>query len=135
MYKRVLKSMVLTSLAVFAAAPSFAQIRVGLGPVHIRIANEAPPRARYERRPSRPDRESVWINGYWDRQDDQWAWSSGRWERPHARNTRWIRPTYRREGAAWRYEPARWSDQQLVEGEDYQQWRNDHRSDRDRRRN
>ena len=135
MYKRVLKTLVLTSLAIAVASPSFAQVRVNLGPVHIRIANDAPPRARYERRTPRPDRDSVWINGYWDRQGDQWAWSSGRWERPHDRRTRWIRPTYRREGTAWRYEPARWSDQELVEGDDYRQWRSEHRSDRDRRRN
>ena len=91
MYKRVLKTLVLTSLAIAVASPSFAQVRVNLGPVHIRIANDAPPRARYERRTPRPDRDSVWINGYWDRQGDQWAWSSGRWERPHDRRTRWIR--------------------------------------------
>jgi WXXGXW repeat (2 copies) len=135
MYRPVLKSIVLTSFAVLAAIPAFSQVRADLGPLHIRIATDAPPRVRFETRTTRPYRDAVWINGYWDRQDDQWAWSSGRWERPSDRRNRWIKPRYRREGRAWRYEPGRWSDRQLVEGEDYRRYREDNRSDRDRRRN
>ena len=136
MYRRVLKSMVLTSLAVLNAMPAFAQFRAELGPVHIRIAPEGPPRARYERRTTRPQRNAVWIKGYWDRQDDRWFWISGRWEQPRDRRDRWVNARYRREGRAWRYEPAHWSHQQVVEGEDYRRWRDDERrSDRDRRRN
>jgi hypothetical protein len=133
MYPRVLKSMVLTTLAVLTVSPASAQIRADLGPLHIRIATDAPPRARAERRPPRPDRDSVWINGYWDRQDNKWAWLDGRWDRPSDRQARWVKPRYSREGNAWRYDPAHWSNQQVVEGEDYQQWRNEHRSDRNRR--
>jgi len=125
--------MVLTSLAALVAIPAVAQVRADVGPLHIRIATDAPPRVRYERRAARPHREDVWIRGYWDRQDDQWAWVSGRWERPSDRRHRWINARYRREGRAWRYEPAHWSNQQVIEGEDYQRWRNEHRSDRGRR--
>jgi len=143
MCRRVLKSMVLTSLAALIAIPAFAQVRADLGPLHIRIATDAPPRAQYERRMPRPHRDAVWIRGYWDRQDDRWAWVSGRWEQPSDRRARWINARYtregcawyRRRGCAWRYEPAHWSDQQVVEGEDYQRWRNEHRSDRGRRHN
>jgi hypothetical protein len=141
MYRRVLRSMVLTSLAGLIAIPASAQVRADLGPLHIRIATDAPPRVRYERRTPRPDRDAVWIKGYWDREDDRWAWVPGRWERPSDRRARWIDarytregcPWYRRRDCAWRYEPAHWSYQQVVEGEDYQRWRNEHRSDRDRR--
>ena len=130
MYRRVLRSMVLTSLAALVAIPAFAQIRADLGPIHIRIATDAPPRARYERRTPRPHRNAVWIGGYWDRQGDRWAWVSGRWEQPSDRHARWITARYQREGNAWRYEPAHWSTQQLVEGDDYQQWKKEHHSDR-----
>jgi hypothetical protein len=133
MFRRVLKSIVLTGLGVVIAIPAFAQIRAEIGPLHIRIANDAPPRARSERRQARPDRDAVWIRGYWDRQDDRWEWVAGRWERPNDRRDRWINARYAREGRAWRYEPAHWSHQRLVEGEDYQRWRHEHRSDRDRR--
>jgi hypothetical protein len=131
MYRHVLRSMALTAFAALAALPASAQVHADVGPLHIRIATEAPPRVRYERRPTRPDRDSVWIGGYWDRQGDQWAWSSGRWERPRDRNVRWIRPRYAREGRAWRYEPAHWSHEQLVEGDDYQRWKHEHNRDRD----
>jgi hypothetical protein len=126
MYKHVVKSMVLVSLAALIGIPAAAQVRVNLGPVHLRIANEAPPRARYERRTVRTHRDAVWINGYWDRRDDQWMWTSGRWEQRPERRARWIRARYQRDGSAWRYEPARWSNQQVVEGDDYRQWRSQH---------
>ena len=127
MYRGVLKAMVLTSFAVLVGIPAFAQIRADLGPVHIRIASDAPPKARYETRTARPDRDSVWIKGYWDRQGDQWAWSAGRWDRPSERNARWVNARYQREGSAWRYEPAHWSHQQVVEGDDYTKWKGEHR--------
>jgi hypothetical protein len=141
MYRRVLKSMVLASVAVLVAIPASAQVRADLGPFHIRIAADPPPRVRFEARTARPHRDAVWIKGYWDRQDDRWAWSSGRWEQPVAPRARWIRarykregcPWYRRQGCGWRYEPAHWSNQQLVEGEDYQRWRSERRSGRGRR--
>ena len=135
MHRHFLKAILLTSFAVLAAIPAAAQVRADLGPLHIRIAGEAPPRARYEARPARPSDDSVWLDGYWDRQDDRWAWQTGRWEQPAPR-ARWIPARYTREGChwyhqqgcAWRYEPAHWSDQRLVEGEDYQRWQNEQRS-------
>ena len=126
MYRHVVRSMVLVSLAALVGIPAAAQVRVNLGPVHIRIANEAPPRARYERRSARPDRNAVWINGYWHRDSDQWVWMSGRWDQRPEPRARWINARYRREGKAWRYEPARWSTQTIDEGPDYQQWKHDH---------
>ena len=126
MYKRVWQSLVLTSLAVLIAIPAVAQVRADLGPLHIRIANDAPPRAQYERRSARPHRNAIWIKGYWHRQDDRWVWIPGRWDQRPDRNARWINARYRREGRAWRYEPAHWSNQQVVEGDDYRQWRSQH---------
>ncbi len=76
------------------------------------------------------NRDDVWINGYWDRRGDRWEWSTGRWERPVSRNTRWVNPRYRREGNRWRYDPGHWSNQQLSEGEDYQQWRREQSASR-----
>ena len=140
MYKRVLKSVVLTALAALVAIPALAQIRADLGPLHIRIATDRPPQGRYERQPPRPHRNAVWIKGYWHRQDNRWEWMSGRWDQPN-RGARWINARYTREGCpwyrqrncAWRYEPAHWSNQRLVEGDDYQRWRSERRSGRDRR--
>ncbi len=134
MFKWILRSMVLAALAVLVAIPAAAQIRAELGPLHIRIATEAPPRMRSERRMARPDRDAVWIRGCWHRQDDQWVWIAGRWDRRPDRHARWINARYQRQGRVWRYEPARWSNEQVTEGEDYQRWREEQRSDRGRRR-
>ena len=133
MYTRVLKSVAFTALAALVAMPAIAQIRADIGSLHIRIASAPPPRAQYERRPPQQHRDDVWINGYWHRQDDQWAWNNGRWDRPSDRNVRWVNarytregcPWYHQQGCAWRYEPAHWSNQRLVEGDDYQQWKQD----------
>ncbi len=133
MNTRMVKTFVLGALAALAVSPALAQVRADLGPLHIRIASDAPPRARVERRPARPNRSAVWIDGSWDRQDDRWEWLSGRWEQPSDRHARWMKAKYRRDNGAWRYEPAHWSNQQVVEGDDYRQWKADHHSGHDRR--
>lgn len=112
-------------LAAFSCLPAAAQIRIGVGlpSIHIRIAPDAPPPIRVEVRPERPNYDHQWIQGYWDRQDDRWAWAPGHWEDPGQRGSRWVRPIYVREDGAYRYEPGHWSHQRLVEGDDYSRWR------------
>jgi len=116
------------ALALLSCAPAYAQIRIGvdLGDIRIRIAPEPPPPPRVEVIMVRPSRHHVWIQGYWDRRDDRWAWAPGRWEQPSQRGSSWIRPQYRREGGAYRYEPGHWSHQRMEEGEDYSRWRKEH---------
>ena len=128
MQKRLSTFMLPAVIAVFSAAPASAQVRVGLefGPVIIRIAPEAPPPPRVEYRMARPSRSYVWIDGYWDRRDDRWAWAPGRWEEPAQEGSYWVRPQYQREGEAYRYEPGRWSHQRMEEGEDYSRWHKEH---------
>ena len=60
----------------------------------------------------RPARDYVWVRGFYDWQGDGWVWAPGHWLAPPARTVRWISPRYVREG--WWYEPAHWSNQQLV---------------------
>ena len=136
MQKQLARLVIPMVLAGFSYAPASAQIRLGvdLGAVRIRIAPEAPPPPRVEVRMSRPSRNHVWIGGYWDRQDDRWAWAPGRWEEPSRRGSRWVKPRYQRENGAYRYEPGRWSHQRLEEGEDYSRWRNEHGRGSDKRR-
>lgn len=129
MQMKILKLAVPIAIALLTGVPGSAQIRLGveLPSVHIRIAPEAPPPIRMERRMPRPDRGHVWIAGYWDRQGDRWDWSPGRWERPGRHGSRWIRPQYRQEHGATRYEPGHWSHQRVEEHEEYSRWRKDHR--------
>lgn len=120
-------------LATLSSAPVTAQIRVGvdLPSIHIRIAPDAPPPPQVEVRMHRPGRNHRWIAGYWDRQDDRWAWTPGRWERPSRRGSSWIAARYQREGGAYRYEPGHWSHERMVEGDDYTRWHRDHGRDAD----
>ena len=128
MHKSLATLIIPAALALSIGAPSFAQVRIGvdLGTVRIRIAPDAPPRPRWERRPPQPSQQYVWIAGYWDRQDDRWGWAPGRWEAPAQLDSHWIRPMYVREGSAYRYEPGRWSHQRMEEGEDYSNWHREH---------
>ncbi len=128
MKMRLVNLMIPAVLAASGWVPAVAQIRIGvdLGAVRIRIAPDAPPPLRREIRSPRPDRSHVWIQGYWDRQGDRWAWSAGRWERPDQRGASWVRPRYRREEGAYRYEPGHWSHQRMVEGDDYSRWHREH---------
>jgi hypothetical protein len=114
-------------LAAFSCMPASAQIRIGvdLGAIRIRVAPDAPPPPQREIRMERPSRNHIWIAGYWDRQDDRWAWAPGRWEQPGQRGSRWVKPRYQPESGAYRYEPGHWSHQRMEEGEDYSRWRNE----------
>lgn len=136
MQKRLALFVIPAALVLFSCAPAFAQVRIGvdLGAVRIRIAPEAPPRPRWERRMARPGPNHIWIQGYWDRQGDRWAWAPGRWEEPPQRGSYWVKPVYRGEGGAYRYEPGRWSHQRMEEGEDYSRWREERGRGRDQRK-
>lgn len=127
MPSRILKLLIPCAFGLLLAIPAAADIRGDIGPLHIRIATDAPPHVRYEHRSARPSRDAIWIKGYWDRRGDRWEWVAGRWEQPPNRHERWIDARYRRESGAWRYEPAHWSHQQLVEDDDYRHWREEHR--------
>ena len=124
MFKRILQSLAPVALLALISSPALAQpapLRL-----EIRIAQSAPPRARHERKPPRPNRDSIWIKGYWHWEGVRWDWIIGRWERPEQRSHRWVAPRYVHEGAIWRYEPPHWSHQQLVEGDDYRHWKEEH---------
>jgi hypothetical protein len=124
MFRRILISIAPILLVAFCAAPALAQ--PSPPNLEIRIANTRPPRARHERIPPRPDRDSVLIRGYWHWEGSRWGWINSRWERPEQRTHRWVRPRYVREGRAWRYEPPHWSHQRVIEGDDYRRWREEH---------
>ena len=128
---RLLKTALAVSVVALTSLPAAAQVQVGIGVplpgLDIRIGHRAPPRFQREIRTDRPSREHIWVPGSWDWQRDDWAWMPGRWDRPSERRARWVRARYAREGNAWRYEPGHWSNQRIVEGDDYRRWRSENR--------
>jgi len=131
MNQKILKGLLPLALALFAAGPATAQVRMrlGLGPIEVRVAPDDPPPMRYEEPYAQPGPDHVWIGGYWDREGDRWAWRGGRWERPERRGDRWIQPVYRREHGGTRYEAGHWSGHKVHEGQEYQRWHKQHGRD------
>ena len=128
MLRVALAVLAISTLSVPASAQI--QVEVSVGPFDVRFAPDAPPPMRREYRTARPEPGYIWIGGYWDLDGDRWAWRRGRWDRPESRDVRWIRPVYRGEGGGYRYEPGHYSNQRVVEGEDYRRARAEHHGKR-----
>ena len=126
MFRRILLSLAPVALAAFSAAPAIAQPYPPS--FEIRIATTAPPHARHEVVPQRPDHDSVWTRGYWHWEGSRWGWNDGRWARPEQRSHKWVTARYAREGKVWRYEPPHWSHQQMTESDEYRHWKQEHHS-------
>ena len=116
--------LVLTSLP----ATSQVQVRVDipLPGLEIHVAHNAPPRTRSEYRPSRPGRDYLWVRGFWHWHASGWDWVPGRWDRPDTHGAKWVKTRYVRQGAAYVYQPGHWSNQHLIEGDDYRSWKAEH---------
>jgi len=111
----------LTSLP--AAAQVSVQFNVPLPGLEIHVANNAPPAMRHEHKPSRPGSDYLWVQGFWHWHGSGWDWVPGRWDRPDVHGVRWVKTRYVREGGSYVYQPGHWSNQRLVEGDDYQSWK------------
>lgn len=138
--QRTLLGAVLTG-GVAAMAP--AQIPLPPLPpgLNVRITTGRPPAPRREVRVARPGPDYVWINGYWADDGGRWDWVPGRWERPVEPQAYWIPARYIRTSHGTIYEPAHWSNQQVVVDDDVarrREWRQHermHRRELERERN
>jgi hypothetical protein len=111
MQKQFVKLFFPAAIALFVCAPAFAQRTEGSNreEARARILHNAPPRAKMEKRSARPSPNHTWIGGYWEPQNEQWAWAPGRWEEPSEKGARWNAPKYHHEKDNYRYEAGRWS--------------------------
>ena len=136
MTNRLRRTLLSAAVAGAMALPAFA-VDIPVPNIEVHIAHTRPPHLRFERRPPMPGPGYVWINGDWDWDGGRWVWVRGRWDRPAAPDVVWVRPHYRHEYGAYRYEPGHWSNQTVIEGNEYRDWREHHRHgdhDRDRDR-
>ncbi len=136
---KIRKSIALAGFLTMVSAPAFAQFPPlpplpPLPSLEIHIGTKAPPRPRRESRPPNPGRGYTWVGGSWDWHGGDWVWIDGRWDRPERSGVRWIAARYVRVGGGWRYEPAHWSHQRFVDGDDYRSWKEKHRKPRHDRR-
>jgi hypothetical protein len=85
-------ALTVSALALPSVAPP-AQARVV-----VEVGIGAPPPPRFERRPYRPWRNAVWIDGHWGHRYGRWEWISGHWARPYGRYSGWVPGHYDRRG-------------------------------------
>ncbi len=74
------------------------------------IVREAPPRVIRERRPSRPSRGHIWIDGNWHWDGQRYVWQNGRWALPPHERAVWVPPRYERDDRGYRYMPGGWGE-------------------------
>ena len=127
MLKRVFTSIATMTFVGLTSLPAAAQVsvqfNVPLPGLEIHVANNAPPALRHEHKPSRPGSDYLWVQGFWHWHGSGWDWVPGRWDRPDVHGVRWVKTRYVREGGSYVYQPGHWSNQRLVEGDDYQSWK------------
>ena len=111
-----------------AAAQGSVRVDIPMPGLEIRVGHRAPPKMRSENRPPSPGRAYVWAPGQWDWHGSDWAWVPGRWDRPSEHGAHWVKARYVQEGPAWRHEPGHWSNQRIVEGDDYRRWKSENQS-------
>lgn len=70
----------------------------------------APTSAPYESMPPRPNRDAVWIPGYYDYtgQGDQYRWVHGHWENPPQGYRNWVPPTWQPTNGGYVYVRGQW---------------------------
>ena len=86
----------------------FASARVGGGGLSVAFITREPPAARVEVVSERPYPEAVWIGGHWAGHGDDYAWVSGRWERPTAGHTEWVSGRWEHEERGWHFTEGYW---------------------------
>ena len=111
-----MKKTLICLAALAAAAAVRAQIPVPVPPhsINVQIVTSAPPPPREEIRVAAPTGSGVWTPGYWDWRG-QWVWVEGSWSRPPAPQAQWVRAEYVPAGGGYRYVPAHWSTERVVE--------------------
>jgi hypothetical protein len=79
------------------------------------IVDRKPPPPKQEERPLKPSSDVIWQDGHWayDSSADHFYWVSGLWARPQ-RNRIWIAGYWEAvdtdQGQGWQWVEARWED-------------------------
>jgi hypothetical protein len=73
------------------------------------VVREAPPPVRIERRPAPVSTAQIWIDGFWNWDNQHYVWVGGRYEIPPQRDVVWVAPRYDHDTQGYRFTPGRWS--------------------------
>lgn len=72
------------------------------------VVKEAPPTVKVETKPASPGEGYMWIPGYWEYRNGEYAWVDGRWERPPAEEMVWVPGQWVDTGAGYVYVSGHW---------------------------
>ena len=67
------------------------------------IVQQAPPPVIVERRPVAPSGAYVWIDGYWNWDNQRYSWQVGRYVVPPQQDVVWVAPRYDRDTSGHHY--------------------------------
>jgi hypothetical protein len=71
---------------------------------------------RIERRPAAPSAAYIWIDGYWNWDNQRYSWEAGRYVLPPQADVVWVAPRYDHDAQGYRYTPGTWSKQSQGSG-------------------
>jgi hypothetical protein len=94
-----------TSQPVIVTAPGTSATAVGGNTV---IVTQAPPAPQAENPGAQPERDDVWVPGYWTWRDGQYQWVAGHWQVPPEGSEIWNPPYWEAEGSGYRYYEGYW---------------------------
>ena len=73
------------------------------------VVQQAPPAVIVEQRPPEPAGVHVWVDGYWNWDNQRYNWQVGRYVVPPQPDVVWVAPRY--ENDAHRFTPGQWTKQ------------------------
>jgi len=82
------------------------------------IVQQAPPAVIVEHRPYPPSEAYVWIDGYWNWDNQRYNWQGGRYVIPPQAGVVWIAPRYEKDTRGYRYTAGRWTKRNEDSGPD-----------------
>jgi WXXGXW repeat (2 copies) len=84
------------------------------------IVQQAPPPLIVEQRPNPPSGSYVWIDGYWNWDNQRYNWEKGRYVVPPQADVVWVAPRYETDAHGYRFTPGQWKKQTQTNGRGYE---------------
>ena len=77
------------------------------GGVDVVYVQKAPPKAKTEVRPKRPNKNAVWVPGHWQWNGRKHVWKAGHWDKRPGGKT-WAPGHWQKKPRGWVWAPGRW---------------------------
>lgn len=82
------------------------------------VVPQAPPAVIVEQQPPAPTGLHVWVNGYWNWDNQRYSWQAGHYVVPPQPDVAWVAPHY--ENDSHRYTPGQWTKHHPANNRDHE---------------